>query len=126
MTYYETLLKRHGMKLTDEQLSLRNAWSISQNDRSHRLKAIVHKGGNPRTAFDRHGNRICCVCNVAKPAECYSKGKSKIDGKDARCKGCKAAQARKGKSDQEGKRVAVPERAGKQEIQWKSRLLRQG
>lgn len=124
MTYYEQLLEKKGMKLTDEQVSLRNAWFVSQNDQTRRYKpARVHKGGNPQSAFDRSGNRICCVCKVPKPSECYSKGRSKIDGRDARCKSCKALLARKGKLDQEGKRVAVPKQADQQKLVWKSRLL---
>jgi hypothetical protein len=38
MTYYEELLQKHHIKLTDEQLSSRNAWFVSQSDQTRRFK----------------------------------------------------------------------------------------
>lgn len=94
MSYYESLLQKRGIKLTEEQVSIRNAWFVSQNDKSRRYK---HPVSLPlvrpaKSAFDEHGNRICCICDIPKPSECFGKGSSKIDGKDARCKPCKSRQ----------------------------------
>lgn len=46
MTYYEELLQKHHMKLTDEQVSIRNAWFVSQNDRTRRFKPLAKQKGD--------------------------------------------------------------------------------
>lgn len=49
MTYYEELLAKRGLKLTDEQISIRNAWFVSQNDQTRRykpMKMLTKQQGN--------------------------------------------------------------------------------
>jgi hypothetical protein len=46
MSYYEDLLKKRGLKLTEEQVSIRNAWFVSQNDRTRRFKPLAKQKGD--------------------------------------------------------------------------------
>lgn len=54
MTYYETLLAKRGLKLTDEQISIRNAWFVSQNDQTRRFKPLKPLAQQERDVAEVH------------------------------------------------------------------------
>lgn len=83
MSYYETLLERKGLELPREITLVRSetpVLSIPTLRKPRRAKAF-----DPIT-----GQRICCLCDLPKPPECYTTNKNNVDGKDARCKPCKS------------------------------------
>ena len=89
MSYYEQLLEKKGIKLSSEQMRLRNAWAPPASVYMTNIsKEIIDS--TPPSAFDKNGMRICCICHKPKPAEHYHKNNSRIDGRDARCKLCRS------------------------------------
>ncbi|MDI9934712.1 hypothetical protein QM806_04485 [Rhodococcus sp. IEGM 1351] len=119
MSYYEQLLEKKGITLKPEAVSARRdlmratASSISRVKRSYRhwsaepyvsreiptvvdgkddgYLAMTDRRTHRASAFDDEtGQRICCVCLVAKPPDQYTVNRQKIDGRDARCKPCKS------------------------------------
>lgn len=88
MSYYEDLLRKRGMKLTDEQVSIRNAWFVSQHDKTRRLKPITITPDLSDPTL-----KLCSHCEDIKPMGEFHKDKSKKDGRDVRCKACKSRRA---------------------------------
>lgn len=111
MSYYMELLEKHGLKLKDEQITLRNAIrqpvypSIAALGKYEDVSYEQLMKGDEYTdrprktdrrlrpadkRFDKEtGHRICSNCHEAKPPEMYAKGNGVPDGKDPRCKECK-------------------------------------
>lgn len=83
MSYYQQLLDRQGIKLNEE----------AENNRREILP--INYSPRRKSVFDKHGRRICCVCFTAKDADQYTTKRSSVDGKDPRCKSCKAELTKK-------------------------------
>lgn len=84
MSYYQQLLERHNIQLKPEHKA---AWSGVLTRESSREPKL--------TAFDEDGRRICCVCRESKDPDQFSVDKNRADGRDARCKTCKAQIAKR-------------------------------
>lgn len=84
MSYYQQLLDRQGIKLNEEV----------ENNRRDILP--INYSPRRKSAFDKYGRRICCICFTAKDADQYTTKRSSVDGKDPRCKPCKAKQLKQG------------------------------
>lgn len=87
MSYYEQLLEKKGITLKPEAASARRQ-IVTMTMHMPKVDVDVK---SVRSAFDPvTGQRICCVCLVAKPPDQYTVNRQKVDGRDARCKPCKS------------------------------------
>lgn len=89
-TFYETLLRRNGVKLSEDQEIYRRSIVFPPEFRwdSNSHFSAVRPKRRPK-AFAADGRRVCCSCLKAKDPECYHRRKSSVDGRDPRCKDCK-------------------------------------
>lgn len=81
MSYYQMMLKKHGIKP--------NPYIYE----SKVFKAdIVKRRAN---AYNEDGLKVCCVCHTPKGKDDFSPNKNRKDGLDARCKPCKSMLAKR-------------------------------
>lgn len=88
MSYYEELLAKKGIRLSDACRAARNnvREPLMQGRRRLPKTERIHIVKQP-VVMD--GVRICSTCHEAKPVSEYHLNKNKKDGRDARCKPCK-------------------------------------
>ena len=91
MSYYQQLLKKHGIELKDGYAKRYRIHNYETGKYSERIGRVER---TPK-AITETGNRICCICKVEKTKECFSPNRQKEDGLDARCKPCKSEQVMK-------------------------------
>lgn len=84
MSYYQQLLEQKGIRLKPEHKAAWNGVLIRESSREPKLPA-----------FDEDGRRVCCICREPKDADQFSIDKNRADGRDARCKVCKARIAKR-------------------------------
>jgi hypothetical protein len=89
MTYYETLLEKHGIVLDSATRQARLALRLEERQLIRSATTTArHPNVDPVTGY-----RICTYCHEAKPADAYSPNRQHYDGCDSRCRACKRTLA---------------------------------